>query len=253
MEGLTISDAAERSGFAPSALRFYEDAGLIGPARTPSGYRSYSDDDLERLAFVGRAKGFGLTLEEIAELLDLLDEDRCQPVQERLHALVDVKIAQARATIAELTGFVAELHRLVAGFDLHTPDGACDDRCGCRADAVTGEPDGAGSRSAPVELSAGPGSPPIACTLAPGDVAGRIADWHDLLAAAEVVETEAGLHIRFSEGTDPMPIAALAAAEQGCCAFFTFVLTIEATGVELDITAPDGAAPLIRSLVGVSA
>ena len=68
MDGCTISEAAERTGFSPSALRFYEQHGLVRPARTASGYRSYGDADLERLGFIGRAKGFGLSLDEITEL-----------------------------------------------------------------------------------------------------------------------------------------------------------------------------------------
>src|SRR5690606_11132818 len=52
MDALTIADAAEATGFTPSALRFYEAAGLVRPQRTAAGYRSYGDKDLARLRFI---------------------------------------------------------------------------------------------------------------------------------------------------------------------------------------------------------
>ncbi len=77
MDGFSISQAAERTGFSASTLRFYEQSGLVQPTRTPAGYRSYGESDVAQLAFVGRAKGLGLSLDEITELLGLLDDDRC--------------------------------------------------------------------------------------------------------------------------------------------------------------------------------
>ena len=135
MAGYLISEVAERTGFSPSALRFYEQSGLVRPDRTAAGYRRYDDDHLEKLAFIGRAKGFGLTLEEITDLLCLLGQDRCAPVQDRLRGLVDAKIAEADRRIAELTVFATELRRVSAGLELHTPDGPCDDTCGCTTDS----------------------------------------------------------------------------------------------------------------------
>ena len=131
MDGLSISKVAERTGFPPTTLRFYEQAGLVRPQRTETGYRCYGERDIEVLSFIGRAKGFGLSLEEIAELLALLDEDRCAPVQGRLRALIDAKISDARARIAELERFATELEQVASGLDSHTPDGPCDDACGC--------------------------------------------------------------------------------------------------------------------------
>jgi DNA-binding transcriptional MerR regulator len=252
MDGHTISDAARRTGFTPSALRFYEDAGLVVPARRPSGYRSYSDADLERLAFVARAKGFGLTLEEIAELLGLLGEERCEPVQERLRELVDAKVVEAEATIAERRAFVDELRRLAAGFDRYTAEGACDDRCGCRTDAPVGGAALPGASTAVVMGRSAP-SAPIACRLPSGELSGRVAEWRARLAPGEVTETEHGATVRFPAGTDLAPLAALAAAEQACCTFFTFVLAIDATGATLEISAPGAAAPLVRTLTGAPA
>lgn len=73
---LTITQIAERSGFAPSALRFYERAGLIQAERSPGGRRRYARTVLRRLAFIRAARHVGLTLDEIRAQLAGLPENR---------------------------------------------------------------------------------------------------------------------------------------------------------------------------------
>jgi MerR family redox-sensitive transcriptional activator SoxR len=69
---LTISEVAARSGFAASALRYYEDEGLIAASRTTGGQRRYQRSVLRRLAFIRAAGNVGLTLDDIrTELLRL--------------------------------------------------------------------------------------------------------------------------------------------------------------------------------------
>lgn len=75
-ELLTVKQVAERSGFAPSALRFYESQGLIAAERTRGNQRRYRRSVLRRLAFVAAARHIGLPLEEIKEALDQLPEGR---------------------------------------------------------------------------------------------------------------------------------------------------------------------------------
>ncbi|MBL8776387.1 MAG: redox-sensitive transcriptional activator SoxR [Acidimicrobiales bacterium] len=74
-EELTIGAVAERSGLAVSALRFYEDKGLITAERTEGGQRRYHRDVLRRLAFIGVAQRVGLRLEEIGAALAELPEN----------------------------------------------------------------------------------------------------------------------------------------------------------------------------------
>ncbi|MGH7447388.1 MAG: redox-sensitive transcriptional activator SoxR [Longimicrobiales bacterium] len=64
-ELLTIGELARRTALAPSALRFYEDRGLIEAVRTPAGHRRYRRATARRVAFVVFAQRVGLTLEEI--------------------------------------------------------------------------------------------------------------------------------------------------------------------------------------------
>jgi len=73
---LTVSEVAHRSGFAPSALRFYESQGLIQATRTSGGQRRYERGVLRRLAFIRAARNVGLTLEEIRLELGQLPESR---------------------------------------------------------------------------------------------------------------------------------------------------------------------------------
>ncbi len=184
MDGYSISQVAERTGFPPTTLRFYEQSGLVRPARTPAGYRTYDDTHIELLSFIGRAKGFGLSLDEITELLTLLGDDECAPVQGRLRDLVDAKIANAQAKIAELEGFTAELRRVAATLGTHTPAGPCDNACGCTTD----EPNGAH----PLVLGVSRDdrdSPAIACTLSAHEVGDRLAQWEAAVADATGRET----------------------------------------------------------------
>lgn len=71
-----MSDVAQRSGFAPSALRFYESEGLLGADRTDGGWRRYDRSVLRRLAFIRAARHVGLSLEEIKAALATLPRSR---------------------------------------------------------------------------------------------------------------------------------------------------------------------------------
>lgn len=73
---LTIGQLAARSGVAPSALRFYEERGLIASERTTGNQRRYPQSTLRRVAFVRTAQRVGLTLEEIGEALSELPDLR---------------------------------------------------------------------------------------------------------------------------------------------------------------------------------
>lgn len=73
---LTVSEVARRSGFASSALRFYEREGLIEASRTGGGQRRYRRSVLRRLAFIRAARNVGLTLDEVRAELQQLPDSR---------------------------------------------------------------------------------------------------------------------------------------------------------------------------------
>lgn len=69
---ITVGEAARRGGVSPKAVRLYETRGILPPAeRTESGYRTYTQHDVEILRFVRRARALGLRLEEIRRIVDL--------------------------------------------------------------------------------------------------------------------------------------------------------------------------------------
>ncbi|HKE72226.1 MAG TPA: MerR family transcriptional regulator [Acidimicrobiales bacterium] len=227
MSTYTIGEVATRSGFAASALRYYEDIGLVVPAaRTEAGYRVYDDATLGRLAFIARAKGLGCTLEEITDLLTLWDGDACAPLQHRFHALVTAKIAAARRQIDELAAFSAQLDQAAAQLAGPPSDGPCDDGCACVA------PLQIGAKPAPaVEVPRD--DVPVACTLDPAERAERLAGWRALLGEDTVLGP--ARHV-LDPGTDLGVLGRLVEAERACCPFLGFTLTVDAGGVVLDVT-----------------
>ena len=75
-EALTVGEVAKRSGVATSALRFYEEAGLIQSERTDSGHRRYPREVIRRVAFIVFAQRIGLSLSEIRVELAKLPRNR---------------------------------------------------------------------------------------------------------------------------------------------------------------------------------
>jgi len=75
-ELLSVGDVARRSGYAASALRYYEAEGLIAATRTGGGRRQFQRSVLRRLAFIRAASNIGLTLEEVRAELDQLPAGR---------------------------------------------------------------------------------------------------------------------------------------------------------------------------------
>lgn len=73
---LTIGEVAERSGVAPSALRFYESRGLIESTRTDGNQRRFRRSMIRRVSIIRAAQATGLTLDEIAAALSSLPDQR---------------------------------------------------------------------------------------------------------------------------------------------------------------------------------
>jgi len=73
---ITISSLARRAGVATSALRYYEERGLIFCERSPSGHRRFSRHVLRRVAFIGAAQAIGLRLSDIRKALSELPNER---------------------------------------------------------------------------------------------------------------------------------------------------------------------------------
>jgi MerR family redox-sensitive transcriptional activator SoxR len=98
---LTIGELAERTGVATSALRFYEERGLLHPERNDSGHRRYPRPLVRRVAFIVFAQRVGFTLEEIRAELDKLPTDRV-PTREDWDRLTKTWTSQIDERIEEL-------------------------------------------------------------------------------------------------------------------------------------------------------
>ena len=76
MTQLTIGQLAERAGVATSAIRFYESRGLVRAVRTTGNQRRFAQSTLRRIAFIRTAQRVGLSLDEVADALATLPENR---------------------------------------------------------------------------------------------------------------------------------------------------------------------------------
>ncbi len=108
---MNIGDVAERAGLPAKTIRYYEEIGLVRPLRGANGYRAFRDSDVHKLAFIGRARGLGFTIEECRKLLALYDDKGRASADVKALAMghlrdIAAKIAQLRAMEATLQGLV---------------------------------------------------------------------------------------------------------------------------------------------------
>ena len=106
---LTIGEVARRSGFAASAIRYYEDQGLLEAGRTSGGQRTFERSVLRRLAFIRAASNIGLSLAETRTELDRLPHGRT-PTKADWQQI-------SRHWRTRLDEQIAALERLRDGFD----------------------------------------------------------------------------------------------------------------------------------------
>jgi MerR family copper efflux transcriptional regulator len=109
---MNIGDVATEVGLPAKTIRYYEDIGLISPARDANGYRVFQDRDVHKLTFLGRARSLGFSVNECRTLLALYED--------KARASSDVKqvarrhLDQISAKISELQAMQATLSDLVA-------------------------------------------------------------------------------------------------------------------------------------------
>lgn len=110
-EAMNIQNAAAASGLPPKTIRYYEEIGLVRPARGANGYRAFAERDLHKLNFLARARSLGFSIEDCRTLLALY-EDRgrssaeVKRVARETLTRIDTKIAELKAirgALAELT------------------------------------------------------------------------------------------------------------------------------------------------------
>lgn len=110
---MRIGEAASQSGLEASAIRFYEKEGVLPPpARTDSGYRDYSADDVDLMVFVRGARSLQIPLDDIREIVDLRTRGRapCAVVRQALAR----EASEIEERLEELIVLRDELGRLLA-------------------------------------------------------------------------------------------------------------------------------------------
>ena len=136
---LGVAEVGRLTGLSRKALRHYEELGLVTPAtRTDAGYRLYDGEALRRIELVNRAKVLGLRLSEAKEFLHVA-EGCCGDHHPELAAIVEGKLAETEARMAELQSLRGTLHavldRLASNEGLHRCEEAL---CTCRTPLTIG-------------------------------------------------------------------------------------------------------------------
>ena len=140
-KGLQIGEIVRRTGLTADTLRFYEERGVLPPAgRSEGGFRLFAPDTPERLAFVGRAKALGFSLDDIVELLSLRSSDA-----QDSHQVLDKvqgKIREVDHRLAELGKLREALVNLASTCDGSHPLSSCPilESFGKTAEACHGTP-----------------------------------------------------------------------------------------------------------------
>jgi Cu(I)-responsive transcriptional regulator len=111
-----ISDVANRSGLPAKTIRYYEDIGLIKPLRDGNGYRAFRDSDMHKLAFLGRARALGFTIDNCRALLALWEDKSRASADVRAIAKDHLKQIEAKITDLEaMRDTLSDLVRCCAG------------------------------------------------------------------------------------------------------------------------------------------
>jgi len=118
---MNVGDVARLSGLPAKTIRYYEDIGLIAPARAGNGYRAYSGDDVHRLAFLKRARSLGFSIDECRQLLELY-QDRTRASQD-VQKIAVAHVEAIEEKIRELQSMRTTLQKLISAcHGDHRPD-----------------------------------------------------------------------------------------------------------------------------------
>ena len=108
---MNIGDVARQSGVPPKTIRYYEDIGLIRPNRSENGYRAFTENHVHKLAFLGRARALGFTIEDCRTLLALYEDENRESVQ--VKAVAEEHLRQIEEKIEKLQSMRTTLTDLV--------------------------------------------------------------------------------------------------------------------------------------------
>ena len=112
---MNIKDAATLSGLPAKTIRYYEEIGLVRPDRGANGYRDFSQSEAHKLAFLGRARSLGFSIEDCRTLLSLYDDRSrasadVKEIAEQHRDRITTKIAELEAMRSTLQTLISHCH-----------------------------------------------------------------------------------------------------------------------------------------------
>lgn len=118
---MNIGEASRRSGLPPKTIRYYEDVGLVRPARAANGYRDYAERDVHVLRFLQRSRSLGFSIDEARKLLSLYAGEGSQ--RDEVRRLASRRLIEIDRKIEELQTLKRSLASLTLDCEKgHGPD-----------------------------------------------------------------------------------------------------------------------------------
>ena len=119
---MNIGQAAAQAGLPSKTIRYYEDIGLVKPARDANGYRAFAANDIHKLTFLAHARALGFSIEDCRDLLALWeDTDRASAAVRRI----------AQDHLQQIETKIADLQNMRDTLKILVRDCAGDDRPDC--------------------------------------------------------------------------------------------------------------------------
>ena len=270
---LDLTELAARAEVAADRLRHYAEVGLLAPARRRGDRFGYPAGEVEFVRLLSDVEQLGVTGEDLTGVAAAWRAGDCTGAQRQLTAALTARLDAIQDDLAEhsrlaaeyrpgTTGWAEATRRSVALYEHaawlqavttalasapHT--GPCGDECGCRtALAAPGI-----AYQFPV---IGDGRA-LACDLEAdgGDVHDRISVWQQVLAQVQrrdpIPDAEAGIVLRLPLDADlAATLARLVAAEYRCCAFGSYSIVVDHTGLRLEVRMPAEATGQLTAVFG---
>lgn len=271
---LELTELAGRADVPADRLRHYAEVGLLPPASRDGGRFGYPAGEVEFVRLLTDVEQFGATAEDLSDIAVAWRAGNCDGAQRQLTATLTARLdtvqadlaayglqaadlgpgtaGWADATRASVTVYehAARLQAVIAALARTPHTGPCGDGCGCRA-ALT-------APGIAYQFPVIDNGQALACDLAAdgGDAHDRIGVWQQVLARVQrrdpLPDTDAGVALRFPLDADlAATLARLVAAEYRCCAFGSYTIVVDHTGLRLEVRMPAEAAGQLAAVFGL--
>jgi DNA-binding transcriptional MerR regulator len=126
---MRVNEVAQRLDVTPDTVRYYTRIGLLNPSKSnDNGYKNYSNSDLQRLAFILKARHLGFTVAEIEDIVDMSDKGHSPCTQVR--GILETHISETKQKITDLQKLLGEMTQAAVVWQ-EMPDGVPDGNVIC--------------------------------------------------------------------------------------------------------------------------